>query len=254
MDKIICYLFIIVFFVSTKISAKEEFSIGTTGFEENKGQIFDESRKFRSDVHFVARISNASVFFTENGIVFYFKEIKPSEFDKIRAGKIPNPYSDKEWENILKQITNNEYHGDLVKTDVNAYRIDLTFPGANLTNPIGEIMTIEKRNYYTSNVPNGIRDIPVYERVRYKNAYPGIDLIFYLQSGKIKYDFEVSAKANPSIIKILYKGHQKISIDSNENAIINILPGKIIENKPISFQDNIEIETKFNIVSDSIYV
>ena len=39
------------------------------GFEENMGQIFDESGKFRSDVFFVAYFSGANVFFTNEGLV-----------------------------------------------------------------------------------------------------------------------------------------------------------------------------------------
>ncbi|MDY0142466.1 MAG: hypothetical protein RBR97_11295, partial [Bacteroidales bacterium] len=222
------------------------------GFEENKGQIFDEDGKFRSDVYFVSNISGASVFFTNEGVVFYFKKIESSEFDKIRSGVIPNPYSDKEWEDIMKQISNDEYKGDLINREGEFYRIDITFPGATFSSPLGENEMFEKRNYFNPQHPDGLMNIPIFESIRYANVYPGIDLIFYVKSGKLKYDFEISAKADPSLIKILYKGQENVSIDEEGNAVVKILPGQIIEDTPLSFQNGEIIESEFIVSNDTI--
>jgi len=222
------------------------------GFEENKGQIFDETGKFRSDVYFVSNFSGANVFFTNEGVVFYFKKIEPSEFDKILSERIPNPYSDKEWEDIMKQITNNEYKGDLIKPKGEFYRIDITFPGATLNTPLGENEMPEKRNYFNPQYPDGLMNVPIFESIRYNNVYQGIDLVFYLQSGKLKYDFEISAGADPSLVKILYKGQEKVSIDEEGNAVVKILPGEIIENSPVSFQNGEIIESEFIVSNDTI--
>ena len=222
------------------------------GFEENIGQVFDESGKFRNDVYFVAHFSGANVFFTNEGVVFYFNKTEPSEFDKIRAGRIPNPYSDKEWEEIMRKFSGGEDLGDLMKSKSEFYRIDITFPAAKLNKPVGEHAKLETRNYYNPQHPDGLRDVPLYEKIRYENVYPGIDLVFYEQSGKLKYDFEVSANADPALIKIQYKGHQDIRVDETGNAVVKILPGEIIEKSPVSFQNGEKIETKFTISNDTI--
>ena len=222
------------------------------GFIENKGQIFDEAGKFRSDVYFVSYISGTSVFFTNEGVVFYFKKIELSEYEKIRFRIIPNPYSDKEWESIRKQISDDNYKGELLKSKGEFYRIDISFPGATLISPIGENEMLEKRNYFNPQHPDGLMDVPVFENIRYSNIYPGIDLVFYVKSGKLKYDFEISAGANPSLIKILYKGHENISIDKEGNAIVKILPGEIVENSPVSIQNGEIIESQFLVSNDTI--
>jgi len=222
------------------------------GFEENKGQIFDEAGKFRDDVYFVANFSGANVFFTNEGVVFHFYKIEPSEYEKILTGKIPNPYSSKEWEEIRLRFSKGEYNGDEVKAKSENYRIDITFPGANLNNPVGEKELLEKHHFYNPHHPDGLRDVPMFEKIRYKNAYQGIDLIFYVQSGKLKYDFEISVNADPMLIKILYRGDQNIHIDENGNAIVKILPGEIVENKPECKQNEKNIASQFEVSNDTL--
>ena len=224
----------------------------TQGFAENKGQIFDEAGKFRNDVYFVANFSGANVFFTNEGVVFYFIKIEPSQFDKIRAGIIPNPYSDKEWDEIMRKYTNGEDVGDGPKAKGEFYRIDINFPGSTLNKPSGENEMLEKRNYFNPQHPEGLMNVPLFESIRYENAYPGIDLVFYLESGRLKYDFEITANADPSLIKILYRGQENISIDEKGNAVVKILPGKIIENSPVSFQNGEKIESEFVVSNDTM--
>jgi hypothetical protein len=195
-------------FVSSEVNVEQ-------GFEKNLGQIYDESGKFRDDVHFVAKFSEANVFLTENGVVFYFKKVTPSEYEKILANKIPNPYSDREWENIQKKCAEGNELGDMFKAKSEAYRIDITFPDANFDNPIGCDEKIEKRHYYNPHNPDGLRNVPIFEKVRYEDVYQGVDMVFYFHDGILKYDFEIAPHADPSKIKIVYKGHKSIDIDDN---------------------------------------
>jgi hypothetical protein len=51
-----------------------------------------------------------------------------------------------------------------------------------------------------------------FSKTRSKEIYPGVDLIFYSQNGYLKYDFEVAANANPSIIELNYSGVEDIKI------------------------------------------
>ena len=45
-------------------------------FIENKGQIADEDGNIRKDVHFMANFNNLSVFFTDQGVVYYYQKYK----------------------------------------------------------------------------------------------------------------------------------------------------------------------------------
>jgi hypothetical protein len=59
--------------------------------------------------------------------------------------------------------------------------------------PVGNDPLPGKSNYLIGNDrAKWHRDIPQFARVRYRNVYPGIDLVYYGNQGRLEYDFEVS--------------------------------------------------------------
>ncbi|PLW91771.1 MAG: hypothetical protein C0592_14285, partial [Marinilabiliales bacterium] len=221
-------------------------------FTENAGQIYDGDDVFRDDVAFVATFNGMNVYFTNHGIVHQFYKVEPSQYDLICAGKIENPYSYEEWEAINKEIAEGKFEGDLIMTKKEQYRIDLEFPGADLSQAVGEDLRTAHYNYFHPNYNDGIDNVSNFGKIRYQNAYPGIDLVFYFEGSNLKYDFEVSSGADISKIKMLYVGHQDITIDEDGNAIVQILPGQITENAPVSFQLGANVETSFILNNDTL--
>ena len=59
-----------------------------------------------------------------------------------------------------------------------------------------------KVNYFLGNDPKKWRtNVPTYAQVRYRNVYPGIDLVYHgNQSGQLEYDFVVAPGADPGTI------------------------------------------------------
>jgi hypothetical protein len=47
-----------------------------------------------------------------------------------------------------------------------------------------------------------VRGLPTFARLRYQNVYPGVDLLFYGNQGKLEYDFVVVPGANPDLIRL----------------------------------------------------
>jgi uncharacterized protein (TIGR03437 family) len=60
--------------------------------------------------------------------------------------------------------------------------------------------------------------IPHYGRVRYKNVYAGIDLIYYASGRDIEYDFILKPGADPNQIRLAY--NKPVQIDSNGDLLI----------------------------------
>ncbi|MEX2593766.1 MAG: hypothetical protein WD426_13415 [Anditalea sp.] len=247
--------FIFITSVASSLASNTNLSQGSTenlfdrptSFIENKGQITDESGEYRDDVHFVAQFPGVNVFFTDEGVVYYFKKTEASKLDMIEAGKLPDPFTDREWDNIRRNGADKE----LTEIKTEAYRIDLHFLGAKLEKPEGEAVQQSKYQYFSPVVPDGA-EANLYGRIRYNNVYPGIDLVFHSSKGYLKYDFEVSPNADPQQIKILYEGHENITIADNGNAIVEILPGTIVEKAPESFQNGKEIESAFTVSNDTL--
>src|SRR5262249_39076737 len=55
-----------------------------------------------------------------------------------------------------------------------------------------------KANYFFGNDPAAWRtNVPTYGRVRYRDVYPGVDLVYYGNGGQLEYDFVVAPGADP---------------------------------------------------------
>src|SRR5262245_55027669 len=53
-------------------------------------------------------------------------------------------------------------------------------------------------NYFISGDPSRWRsNIPLYGKVRIKELYPGIDIVFYTRDQQLEYDFVIKANADP---------------------------------------------------------
>jgi hypothetical protein len=65
-----------------------------------------------------------------------------------------------------------------------------------------------KVNYFLGNDPRKWRtNVPTYAQVRYRNVYPGIDLVYHgNQSGQLEYDFVVAPGADPGLISLAVHG------------------------------------------------
>lgn len=107
-------------------------------------------------------------------------------------------------------------------------------------------------NYFIGKNPDHWSSkVPLYQEIKYKNIYQGIDLLFYQQQQQLKYEFLVSEGANPEDIQIEYVGVNSLSLN-NGNLVIKTDVGQIMELAPVAYQvdDNgqtVDIPCKFSI-------
>ena len=79
--------------------------------------------------------------------------------------------------------------------------------------------------------------IPQFARVRYRNVYPGIDLVFYGNQGNMEYDFQIAPAADPSSIHIAYEGITRLRLDPNGDLVLSSKSGDIRQRAPKVYQD-----------------
>ncbi|MBV8053178.1 MAG: SBBP repeat-containing protein, partial [Acidobacteriaceae bacterium] len=72
--------------------------------------------------------------------------------------------------------------------------------------------------------------------VRYASIYPGIDLVYYGNRGRLEYDFEISPGADARRIALKFGGAKRTSIDSDGNVVLAFLDGDIRLQTPEIFQ------------------
>jgi hypothetical protein len=107
------------------------------------------------------------------------------------------------------------------------------------TNPtvVGENPQVTKANYFIGNDRSKwLTNIPTYGQVRYKNVYPGIDLVYYGTQHQVEYDFDVSPGADPTKIQFAVQGADTLSIDSDGNLMLTKGTGELHFQAPMVYQ------------------
>src|SRR5438093_239317 len=95
-----------------------------------------------------------------------------------------------------------------------------------------------KANYFIGSDPANWRtDVPTYAKVRYKNVYPGIDLIYYGNQRQLEYDFVVSPGADPRRIRLGFHGADKLEVDAQGDLVLHTATGVIRQRKPVIYQE-----------------
>ena len=103
---------------------------------------------------------------------------------------------------------------------------------------VGEDQKLGKVNYFIGNDPTKWRtNVPTYARVRYKNVYPGIDLVYYGSGRELECDFAVSPGADPNRIQFEITGANGIEIDEAGRLVMNTISGDLHFGSPIVYQE-----------------
>ncbi|HKD03170.1 MAG TPA: SBBP repeat-containing protein [Terriglobales bacterium] len=94
-----------------------------------------------------------------------------------------------------------------------------------------------KSNYIIGNDPTKWhRNIPQFARVRYQNVYPGVDLAYYGNQGRLEYDLEVAPDADTHQIAMSFPGVEKLTLDGQGNLVIAAGDGEIRLEAPSIYQ------------------
>lgn len=95
-----------------------------------------------------------------------------------------------------------------------------------------------RTNYFRGNNPqNWRRNIPTYARVRYRNVYPGIDMVYRGNQGDLEYDFLVSPGSNPKAIQLHFEGADGLSLDEQGNLILRASGASFVQPAPVIYQE-----------------
>jgi hypothetical protein len=95
-----------------------------------------------------------------------------------------------------------------------------------------------KSNYFIgNNRANWHTNIPNYSRVRYHTVYPGVDLVYYGNQGRLEYDFVVAPGGDPRQIALSFKGAKGMRIDSvTGDLLLKVAGGDLRFHKPVVYQ------------------
>lgn len=79
--------------------------------------------------------------------------------------------------------------------------------------------------------------IPTYERARFREVYPGIDLVYYGNQSQLEYDFVVAAGARPDQISLRFSGADAVSVEASGELALKIGDRQIRWRVPVAYQE-----------------
>jgi uncharacterized protein (TIGR03437 family) len=125
--------------------------------------------------------------------------------------------------------------------------LEMHFPGSRRRPAIeGENPTGGVSNYFAGSDTSQWRThIPQFSRVRYRDLYPGIDLVFYGQPSDLEYDWVVSPGADPRAIRMAFRGASRIAIGKDGDLVLTAGNVEFRHHQPRVFQDHHEIPGRF---------
>ena len=211
---------------------EKELLLSSNYFIQNMGQIKSDEIQFYS--------RGGSVFFTPDNVLYRFSEMEPIDEDGLvldpnRGHMEQNPSEYHEWGVVLKY----------------------SFIGSNNVIPEGRDPCAWNTNYFKGNNPEKwYTDVPNYKEIVYPELWDGIDLVYRLKEGSIKYDLIVHPGADPSNIRIQIDGTNGLSINSQGDLVIGTEYRDILDSGLISHYGDgggEQIPCKFELVNECEY-
>ena len=114
---------------------------------------------------------------------------------------------------ILNLQSSRRNHADKTPA-IRMESLQMKLAGAN---PKASVTAIDqlpgKSNYFLGNDASKWRKgVPQFARVRYENVYPGINLLFYGNQGRLEYDFQVAPGSDPKQAELEFNGARKVEL------------------------------------------
>ncbi len=206
----------------------------TFEFVENKGQ-------WHNSVQFRGQLSSGEFYLQKNGFTISLHH--PDDLSVFLGGHSHDKKSDKKNRKIdysrdlSGKINNKTLGGGRRSSIVRSHAYSVEFVGGN-ANPqiISEKPLQTYNNYFLGNDPSKwVSEAKIYQSVLYRNVYPNIDVRYYSEDGKLKFDFIIHPGGDPSRISMKYNGADKLSIRNNE-LVIKTSVGDVRELYPYTYQ------------------
>ena len=208
-------------------------------FEVNQGQV-------DSEVRFLSRGRGYNLYLTSTEAVLQLPidELQISNNERrITKGELQIPNFGFQIKNREPMLPNRHLaigNRNLQIGNQKSAYLRMQLVGAN---PQAQVEGLEplpgKSNYFLGNDPQKWRaNISTYSKVKYREVYPGIDLVYYGNQQQLEYDWIVAPGADPKKIRLAFQGAKKIRLDQSGNLRLETAGGEIRQHRPNVYQES----------------
>jgi hypothetical protein len=191
-----------------KVQAQSNYGKLPLSFEINQGQT-------DAQVKFLARGQGYTLFLTPTEAVLSLK--KPQARTKASPTSVKPSFVSEIKEAVLR----------------------MQFVGANpAPRVLGKEALPGRINYLIGNDPGKWHtQVPTYAKVAYESVYPGVGLVYYGNQGQLEYDFVMAPGADPSRVKLAFRGANRIDVNRAGELVLHTASGDIRMHKPVLYQE-----------------
>src|SRR5579872_4182679 len=90
---------------------------------------------------------------------------------------------------------------------------------------------IGTRDHWQTHVAN-------YGRIRYREVYPGVDVVYYGHQNQLEYDFVLQPGADPSAIRLQFRGARRLSVTPEGDVAFESPEGRMLQKRPVIYQED----------------
>lgn len=106
-------------------------------------------------------------------------------------------------------------------------------------------------NFLIGNRPQEWKtNLPTYQKILYRNLYPGIDMTYGGTGHRIKSEFLAAPGADPKQIRLEYLGVERLSIEPNGDLLISNGRAEAREEAPVVFQNGMRIPGRYLLLDE----
>ena len=216
----------------TKLQIAKNYRALPLDFESNQGQTDPR-------IKFLSRGVGYSLFFSDKDAILALTK------------KIPGPAAPRQLNTAhSERVQSHDLMTDIIRMQLVDAQTNATLSGdSRLPGTV---------NYFMGNDPAKWHSgVSTFERVKYANVYPGVNLVYYGNHERLEFDFEVAPGADPGPIRVHFDGARRLRLDHEGNLTIVAENGEIRFHRPVVYQivdgnRRRRIEGAFRLVSGNI--
>jgi len=205
---------------TTHAQARESYGKLELQFEANQGQT-------DASVNFLARGAGYTMFLKPAEAVF---ELRHAGLGSRHETAVDSPLED-------SSLTANNPQSEMRNPKSAVLRMKLVGADAGAAvEGVGE--SAGKVNYFIGDDPSRWRtNIPTFGRVRYREVYPGVDVVYYGNQQQLEYDFVVAAGRDARAVRLEFEGADEVKVDAAGDLLLTLGEGSIRQPKPFVYQE-----------------
>jgi hypothetical protein len=166
-------------------------------------------------VSFYVQGRDKTIYFTPEGLTFTLAQQKQEVGkNRLARGEETTPESTQRW--VVKL--------DFVDSNADAKPVGLEKSGAVIS-------------YFKGKPEEWKAGIPAYSKIIYRGLWPGIDLLYYGTFNRMKYEFIVHPGADPSLIKLAYRGVENVALTAQGRLEVKTPEGGFSDDIPAAYQE-----------------